>query len=253
MEDSWVAPAIKNFLELFVKPEIDRRKNNKTLVIPFSFSAAQIIFYSDGLQPIVRLNEEVQAQGLAKLKPGIAKTKGDMVFSDDIEEVSQIKLPPGEDPNCGHVTILKIGNRWALSFDFIYNKELSSQHISKAEEFIQIANNALSLGYVAPFLDNLFNAAELATRAILLSVPDPNFRKKGSHSTIHNRINLEAKLGNINPDYTRAFNKLYNLRVAARYKLDALKLKSSEVSELQSAIQGLVNLAKSRIIRPDPE
>lgn len=64
------------------------------------------------------------------------------------------------------------------------------------------------LGYVTPFLDNLFNAAELAARAILLSVPDPQFRKRGSHATIHSRINLEAKLGNLDPGHAQAFNRL---------------------------------------------
>ena len=252
MDEEWVAAAIRNFLELWIKPEIDRRLSVGTLSRPYALSSAQIVFFPDGRMPLVRLDDEVKAQGWAKVKPGISKEKGEIVFEEDIEEIVQIMLPPDSDRDCGHATILRFRDRWLLSFDFVYNKALSSSLLQSSEDFLATAVDALSKDRIAPFLDNLFNSAELAARSLLLSVPDPKFREKGSHFVIHSRINLEAKRGAIDPDLAKAFNSLYENRVGARYQPQPKSIDPAQTRYLLESTERLIALAKQRIARPEP-
>jgi hypothetical protein len=253
MDEDWVSPAIRNLMDLWVKPEIERRLKDGRLQLPFILDAAQVVMYSDSRPPEIRLNNEIRAQAYVKLKDGVSKQKGDQVNQDEIEYVHQLQLPPDADPDCGHATIVRMGNGWGLSFDFVYNKGLSFQHIRSAEDFFATAVDARSQGRIAPFLDNLFSAAELAARSILLSAPDPDFAKKGSHGSIHSRINQEGKLGNLDAGLVQAFNSLQAKRTDARYRAESFALDESTAAELQKSVRDLIDLAKRRIDRSPPK
>jgi len=68
--------AFNQFMQLFVLPEIERRKKDGVLPGRFVLQSAQVIFSGDGTKPVVRLNAEAKIQAKVKLKNGINKNKG---------------------------------------------------------------------------------------------------------------------------------------------------------------------------------
>src|SRR5437867_7604353 len=105
---------------------------------------------------------------------------------------------------------------------------MSERHLRDARQFLDSARYCQQRSAWSPFVDNLFSAAELAARAILLLLPDPKFRRKGTHKAIHSRFNSFAKLGNVLPAGRDVFNKLHGLRPAARYQAKTLAFESKE-------------------------
>ena len=58
------------------------------------------------------------------------------------------------------------------------------KHVEAAEQFYKAAEFSLNERLWNPFADNLFSAAELAVKSLLLSTPDVDFKKKTSHAAI---------------------------------------------------------------------
>ena len=233
--------AMQQIMDIFVTPEVTRRQENGELPRPLDLRAAQIIFYINGRKPEVRINSEVKAVGKVKLKPGVSKNPGDPVYENDLEGVAEITLTENDDPNCGHATLLRLGDMWLLAFDFIYNKALAKKHIDDAKQFIQAAEFLFSQKYWNAFVDNLFSAAELLAKAILLTFwSDPKFQQKATHEAIHSRYNRFAHLGNVDPHHAETFNKLSRLRYPARYSRDYFSLSESEAEELLERIKGML-------------
>lgn len=187
----------EQFMDLFVAPEIRRRQETGELDKPLDLRAAQIIFFPNGRKPQVRINSEVRAIGKVKLKPGISKKVGEDIFGHEVEGLKVINLTQEDDPDCGHATLVRIGDSWIIAFDFRYNKALSAKHIEVAKQFWESAEFSFKQRNWAPFIDTLFSAAELAAKSILLSMPDPKFRKKTRHRVIQRRYNRFADLGTL--------------------------------------------------------
>lgn len=156
--------ALQQFMDIYVLPEIGRRQELGLLDKPLNLRAAQIIFFPDRRTPEVRINSEVKAIGEVKLKDGVTKKPGEAVFESEREGLGKINLTDEDDPDCGHATMVKLG-------DFRYNKGLSREHIGRAEEFYAAAKFSLDKGNIAACFDNLYSAAELAAKAFLLTIP----------------------------------------------------------------------------------
>jgi len=130
---------------------------------------------------------------------------------------------------------------WFMSFDFVYNKGLSRRHIETAEEFIATARTALEHGLLVAFVDNLFSAAELLAKAVLLcEFSDADFRRKATHKAIQSRFNRFAHLGNVHPEYVETFNKLANLRYPTRYLESSLSLSRVEGQAMLTSLEGML-------------
>ena len=171
--------AAENFLDTFITPEVIKRQDASELDKPLDLRAAQIIFYSDERIPEIRINSEVKAFGKMKLKDDVSKNPGDPVYENELEGFEDLYLSPDDDPNAGHATLLKIGSRWFLSFDFIYNKGLAGKHIEVAKQFLTLAEFALRETYLVAFIDNLFSASELLAKTQLMTLwSNPQFQKK---------------------------------------------------------------------------
>src|SRR6185436_18074524 len=110
--------ASKQFMDTFITPEVMRRQESGELPRPLDLRAAQIIFYPDGKKPAIRINSEVKAIGKMKLKPGIEKDYGDAVYENELEGLEELMLTDEDDPDAGHVTILKLNGTWIMAFDF---------------------------------------------------------------------------------------------------------------------------------------
>jgi uncharacterized protein (UPF0332 family) len=239
LPEKYCGKLLDQFLELFVLPELKKRKEKDELEDSFSLRGAQIIFYPDGRKPQIRINSEVKVLAYAKLKSGISKNKGDPIYSTEIEDLNRFRLTDEDDPDCGHATIVKIGDRWIIAFDFRYNKALAKKHIETAKQFYESAAFSFKQKDYASCLDNLFSAAELASKAVLLLIPDPKFRKKTTHGGIQLRYNKFADLGNVEPNFREALNRLSSLRPRARYHGD--------VAISEKDIQSLLETAKEMI------
>jgi len=230
--------AFQNFLDLFVTPEVQKRQEAGKLPKPLDFRAAQIIFYPDGRRPEIRINSEVLALAKMKLKEGVIKEIGEAVYENELDGFEKITLTNNDDPNCGHVTMLKINNEWFLAFDAIYDKQLSKQHLETAKQFIAATEFAFSQKHWSTFVDNLFSAAELIAKAILLgSWSGPKFRKDSSHRAVHSRFNKYTHLGNADPKFTEALNKLSKLRYPARYVEGELNLSKDEAQKYLDVVK----------------
>jgi len=205
------------FWDLFFKPEITRRQETGELPIPAIISRMQVIFFSDGKTPLVRLNNEVVSIVKVKLKPGIKIIVGQKISEFEIEKVLKIELIEKHYKDCGHITFLYLDNKWDIFFDFRYNKAYASKHLASAKEFYESAEFSLSKGNKTALIDNLFSVAELLARTELLLIPNPDFKKKASHDSIRSRYNKWASLGNVDIKFKDTLNKLSNLRIDIRY------------------------------------
>lgn len=238
---------LQQFIDLYVAPEISRRQRAGELDKSFTLRAAQIIFFPDGKSPQVRINSEIRAIGKVKLKPGISKKVGEDIFEHEVEGLDQVNLTEEDDPDCGHATLVRIGNSWIISFDFRYNKAFSAKHIETARQFWASAESSLKQKNWAPFIDSLFSAAELAVKSVLLSFPDPKFRKKATHKLIQMRYNRFADLGNVQPRYRETFNKLSGLRDCARYLKGPIPISKEEARNLLSTVKEMIDDASRRV------
>jgi uncharacterized protein (UPF0332 family) len=245
--EKWSQTLFQQFLDLFILPEIIRRKETGKLEDPFNLRGAQIIFFADGKKPEIRINSEIRAVASVKLKKGISKNKNDPILENEIEGLDKIKLTEEEDPDCGHATLIKIGNSWIITFDFRYNKGLAQKHINTAKQFYDSAGFAFNRKNWSSCLDNLFSAAELASKAVLLLMPDPEFRKKVTHRGIQQRYNEFAYLGNVEPKYREALNKLSGLRARARYLRGDFQLSEEEIRILLGNVKKMIDDATGRI------
>jgi hypothetical protein len=189
--------AFQNFLDIYIRPEIERRQRRGELPDPFEMRSAQIIFPPDGKKPKIRLNSEVRAIAKLHLKTGVVKNAGDPIYENEADGIEELRLTNEDDPNSGHVTMLMIDNKWVLAFDFLYDKALSLKHINTAKQFIEAAERSFEKKHWSPFVDNLFSAAELLAKAKLLGLwSDSKFRINSNHKAVQSRFNQFAHMGN---------------------------------------------------------
>ena len=151
----WVDEAIKEAvirqaMEFWINPEIERRREAETLPDDFALSAAQVILNPGADAPEVRLNEEVKAAVLVEAKRHIAK--GEEVTANDI-----------------------------LAFDFRRNAAHTGAHVERAREFLDTAAWVRQEGKLGPFVDNLFSATELMAKGLLIWMPDESLLEGKSH------------------------------------------------------------------------
>lgn len=195
---------------------------------------------------MVRLNSEVVALGEVRLKEGITKKPGEPIYTNEVAGFDSIKLHGDEAQDCGHATLIRLGDTWSIAFDFRYNKSLSKRHLQTAQEFFDAAVVSCERKQWSAFADTLFSAAELTAKALLLSMPDPKFRKKASHGAVHSKFNRFASLGNVEQSQRQAFNSLSELRGRARYLKGELVLGEARAAALLKGVKDLITYVSSR-------
>lgn len=230
---------LRQFIDLYFMPEITKRQDAGTLPKPLDFRVGQVLFFVDRKEPEVRINSEVKA--LAKVRAETSKQPGDPVYEREVTSIRELHLTDEDDPDCGHATFLRLGDRWHIFFDFRYNKALSREHIQAAKQFYESAEYSATKGNWRPFVDSLFNAAELCAKAELLFTPDKRFRKNADHKTVKKRYNLWADLGNVKAEFRDTFNKLYALRDRARYLKGKLSISTEEAKQLLKTVNSMID------------
>lgn len=218
MDHETAENAIKNAFDLWINPEVEKRQAAGSVETPMRLDAAQVIFPPEGGH-IVRLNEEVR--GIAYTKTTRAVEKGDPVFLSDWVGLESFDVAE-EDLDNGHFTILLVEDRWFCTFNFLRRRAYCATLLEKALQFLQAAKFAQSSNLNAPAVDNLFSAAELASKVFLLLNSSIKMDVK-SHGPIHSGINRERKLNNVSSAFVDLFNSLGQWRQSARYNAGALE------------------------------
>jgi uncharacterized protein (UPF0332 family) len=212
--DDVVGPerTLLQMFRLYVEPEIKRRQSSRSLPDQFLVVKVQVLFF-DGRPSEVRLNDEVKISLVIKAPRAIQA--GEAISLSEIQhiEASELDLP---DADAGHFTAIAFNNQWLIFFDFRQNKLKASNLVERADQFCASAEHALGQEHLGPAIDNLFSACELAAKARLITSAMVRSDAK-SHGSIHSRINIWGKLGNVDRAFVEMFNELSRNREAARY------------------------------------
>jgi hypothetical protein len=201
---------LRQAFKLWITPEIERRVNAGTLTLPVDLQAAQVLFH-EGRHPEIRLNNEVRGSPLVRISKPVQV--GDNVSFDDIEKFEALQLDE-EEADAGHFTVIRRNDGWVMLFDFQRNKRKASELVELGEQFLAVAEYALSNKFLGPYIDNLFSACELLSKARLITADQTRLK---THVAIHSKINLWQKLGNADSKFVELFNELSNLRPSVRY------------------------------------
>jgi uncharacterized protein (UPF0332 family) len=242
---------LKQALDLWIRPEIERRRKNNKLPNQFTLRAAQIVMNVDAGAPQVRFNEEVKAVLKVRLPKPMGRTMeaGETVVLDDGMEVEDIELTDA-DPNAGHVTLLAKGGQWHIKFDFRYNAERCLETLAIGREFLDGAAASLKKQNLSAFVDNLFSATELMAKAELLLIPDKKILDRSSHGLVSTKYNSLGKLGNTDQRYVKLLNRLASLRKPARYgPRNRLNLKPDEPKTMLRTAKQMMKRVSSYVPR----
>jgi len=242
-----ITNTFKDLMNKFISPEIENRQKNGSLSTPFVLRTAQIVFFPDSTQKIIRLNEEVKAHAQIMLKPGIGKKKGEPIFVNEVADICDVVLTPEDNPDCAHVLMSHFGDKWFLSFDFRYNKGLARKYLNRANEFFDSSEFSLNKKNWGAFVDTLFSASELLATSILLLSPDPKMRGKTNHHLVKTGLNQYTHCGNLNHNYSDVFNILSELRSKGRYVGKNFLLSEDNAKKYLSQIKQLRDEVESRI------
>jgi uncharacterized protein (UPF0332 family) len=204
-------------MDIFIFPEIQRRKAIGKLSPDYRIEKAQIIFSSKSGKNYVRLNKEVKAIVRGRATRPI--NKGELVHDKDISDIEEVKLTGG-DLNYGHITLLFFRGKWIIAFNSVYNRIEIKKHIEASKEFYESAKDNLKNKRLRPFYEDAFACAELFTKSILLSLPNKRFleeKESKDHKAKKEFLKNWAELGNVKIEYSTTLSKLYSLRGSARY------------------------------------
>ncbi len=238
MDEATSQKVFQNVMNLFIIPEIEKRKKEGKINESFILRSGQIVLSRDNGNS-VRLNEEVKA--IAKSIAAKPIKKNDLVFEEDIKNIEEVKLTE-EDKNCAHITLLRFRDKWLIFTDFRYDKEDSNEHISASKEFYESALENLKNKRLRPFYENAFASAELSTKASLMLFIDKKNLNNHSNRTKH--LEKWADLGNIPKSFSDILKKLAtNLRYSARY-LEGDDYKRENPEEIATTIKEMIEFAE---------
>jgi len=230
----------RDVMDVWITPEVIKRQEQGRLPKPLSLRQAQVLFYPDSRPTQVRINDEVRALAKVKLRDASRKNPRDLALEHEIEAFEALKLSDDDDSDCGHITIIKLRDTWYIFFDFIYNKQQCQIHLNAAREFYDVARFSVESAAWRSFVDNAFSAAELAAKALLLTMARSYIKEQASHKHIHSQFNRFARLGNVDPKQRDTFNRLRELRPRARYLQDDFDMDHSVAVEILDAIVALI-------------
>jgi len=234
---------LKQVMDIWVNPEIERRSKAGKLPEPFILNSAQIIIYPDGKPNVVRLNKEVKAQLIAVANRSI-KVNEVAPLEDMISEIREIMLTDRDDPNAGHVTFVKFNEKWNIAFDFRHNKKRADDRLNIAIQFLSSAKMNHEKELWRPFVDNMFSATELLATAQLLLHADKEYTKRQWHEGTERKYTAFVDMGNYKIDYKNTFLELSKLRKSARYRSDEFRFTKEEATRYLTVLDDMVEFTK---------
>lgn len=219
--------------EQFIGPEVERRLASGELPADEPLYRVQVVFNVD-TDPEVRLNREVR--GYANVRAARPIEAGEEVTLADIAGFEGYVLSE-DDPNAAHVTLLRHGETWGLTWDSHYNAQRIAEHIKAAEEYVRGAEDAASRTDLRRFVEDALHASELLAKAELLALPDEVVFSAKSHGSITSRYNEWADLGNADIAFAKLLNELHRLRPAATYLQKPFALEAADAAEMLATLK----------------
>jgi hypothetical protein len=131
----------KNFfnqiMQLWVNPEVARRKQEGTLPDGFLINKCLITF-PKGKPPMVKFNDEVQWVAQIKTAPGTSFQKGQAVYIHEVQYIKMVKPPTYDEKPVAFVYFVRdTSNNFRIFFDFAPNyPEESFQKTEGRNEFV---------------------------------------------------------------------------------------------------------------------
>lgn len=215
LTDEFKRRVYEQLFEMWINPEIDRRRVAGRLPDDFALYAAQVIMNPEATGNEVRLNDEVAAIAMVRARGPLEP--GEPVSSEQVEQILGLELTE-RDPNAGHMTLLYHANGWHLSFSFRYNTARITESIEAARQFLNCARFALSEGYLRVFVENLFAAVELLAKSEFLALADRDIMSTKKHSAIRAKYNRwGGRVDGFDHRFAALLNRLGELREPARY------------------------------------
>lgn len=147
------------------------------------------------------------------------------------------------------MTVIRVGARWLLTFDFRYNAARVDAQVKAAEEFFDAAEHARAKGHVRAFMENLFAATELTAKARLMMSPDEKILTAKNHGFIAVRTNQDGKLGNVDRAFVDLLNRLTRDRGPARYVHGAIELSADEMAAMVDTLRANLELVVRSVPR----
>ncbi|MEK6935750.1 MAG: hypothetical protein AABW67_03105 [Nanoarchaeota archaeon] len=243
MDDEIKQKVFQQVMDIFVTPEIERRRKEGKIKNGTVSSKIQIIFSLDKGKNEVRLNDEVKAIATGRANKSI--NKGQVVYENDIDNIKKIELTDN-DLNCGHITLLLFKNNWIISFDFRYNKERIKEHIVASKEFYESALDNLDKNRLRPFYENAFASLELSAKSVLLALPNKKILEGKNHKDRLQKFKNWAELGNVKMEFSTTLSGLSNLRDSARY-LSSDDFKKEDPNKIKVILKEMIDFAEKNI------
>ena len=240
----------KQVMENWVNPEVQSRQKLGLPPEPMNLHAVQVLFSIDGGKT-VRINGEVKAVMKVKLKKGVSVEEGDPVFAKDVREIVFGELLE-EDRDFGHITMVRVSDKWHITFSFLYEKSKAQDALNIGTQFLASGKDDLDKNRLGPAVNSLFIASENIANARLVLHPleeNADLKKTKKHSTRKNVINRYSKIGQIIPrEFAEAHNQLTKMRDVARYAADS-GLDKQEILNIAKTLQSLSDDVRKMLLR----
>lgn len=241
---------LDSLMQTIIAPAVYERQRRGDLPDPIGFDAVHAILYPDG-KIDVRVNDEVRLYISGTPQSEVVLTQRVLYDLHHFTDIESFIPREDVDEDCGYVIMILVNGAWKASFDFIYNKRLSRQHLTVARHFYAAAANAALQGHGVVFTDAIFSALELAVKGILLGFRQ-DLRTSKKHEHVQSVFNWFAGLGNFPQEQKNLYNRLFKLRPQIRYLHQEIIFTKEEADEVlrivNDAIERLASQTASRIL-----
>lgn len=196
---------------------------------------ALIVLHPDG--PQVFINDEVEYTA-------VAGSNADFVKPQDcfVGHITSI-WPDAVDPDLAWSGYTTAQHGRVLVFDLRRNRERVLELLARARDFVRSADMTLREGLLAPAVEHLNTAAELAVM-VLIQLEGWNDRKQ--HHKRREWLRQACRYSDVPLDFAKAFDRLAAERNKARYAEGQQTLQAAEIVGLLAIVNRLIDFAKAR-------
>jgi len=234
LEPSLVDNAVAELRRHFVEPEL--RARGESGADPTAIDQSLIVLGPDG-ESTVFLDHEADFVAIA----GVA---AEVVRPEDVF-VGQITAlwPDGVDPDAAWTGYVTARQGRVLVCDFRRDRQSVRPLLARADEFIEAADLALTNDLLAPAIEHLNTAAELA---VIVLIRLGAHKVGRDHAARRKWLRLEANVSGVPEKFATAVTRLGVTRNPARYADAPIELDGVAAAELEIILRDLVAYAGER-------
>lgn len=236
---------LEQALQIWIAPELERRREAGLLPSDFVLRAAQIVMNVDAPTK-VRLNAEVKLVVEVRPLHNRAIEVGDSILVEDVESIEGFHLTT-DDPNAGHLSIVWLPGQVFIGWNFSYNATRNRARVANARQFLDAGRYALERGNLNAFVENALAGVEALAKARLMMLPDRAIMDSRKHRAVTAKYNRWAVLNDSERPYAEALNLLTKQRKAARYLEGELKIDAADAHEIMGVAEEFAQFVEDLI------